>query len=1264
MAEYLLNMYSKLKGQLNQSLAKKRFVLFSANVLTPRRSFFTTPLIASKFIPTFVAHADSSKDTENPRIKNLVFRGGGPKGTVYIGAIKALEKQLGSLAGIERVAGASAGAITAALLAVGYQSGDIEELLSKTSYQDFLIENETADAVDEHVIRLAQAASPHSHFRKFTHLIWEAVKHPVLTTQLVKKFKNERGICSGEQFREWMDLVISKKVAEIENKPIENFRYLTYGELAELIKAKPTQYKNLYIIGAQFDLNDKLERPVYHTETKDMANYIISDSVRASMSIPFVFTPHGQYILNKANHQRERVAVAINTKNALDGGVLDNYPVHLFDVNQYLSTPDAAQHPTAPILNLETVGITLYDKRQAESFWQWGKKTLTSIRQDSSPYWKPLLEDNKAGITRHISIDVKGTGLLDFSLPPAKIKELVASGEKHVQDYFKTQAITLKTKQDEQRHQYMLNNDALIRKHLAKTNLTSHHYSDYFEKPAAYHVVAPYLKHFHRTDEDNPGANNQSVSLAMTGLSGSGKSELARYCAHRYGENHFWFCWQQGLLDAGALKDETKKPVIWIFKTEDENLFLEDYLSLADNLDEKLGESLRHEIAQQTTKTPAQKAQAIHKRIENTLMNSYHYLLVYDNVTPDNEKAIRQYYLSGGFKNGLNIITTTIDKKLLANTNHYRERLDLSDGLEENQAKQLLSRITNIPAQQISSALVVGALESNPWAITLAGHYLNQHPDLTPQAYLADFTQQHKMLEKQLTRVANDLGDRPSLQAALQLSLNKLKATPLSGETAYQLLQLCSYLQPDELPQSLLANYLSVTQPKLSSDELADVLVDSLKLVQAYSFLRETSLLKIKVDKTKEAVIKLYRIHRTTQQLMQSQVDTGNHFNMDTVAQAINQDLEKDTTLEHDYYQKRYLLPHIVTLLDQSQRQDSAHKPVITPSALAKLNFGAGQLYKALGNPKKALAYALNIPTQSINDDKEFLIKVALLTGRACQALEKFETAKDNYEKAYQVAKKLPSLTLLTQLEIKNDVGMAWRDLGDQYERLGHAQAEIDKCYTEAYAYLRPAYEAVCSNQDKTYDKIKIRVMTNYMEVLRKQNKLKAAEDVRKAIAPLVENPTGIERLVASYYFNSARLYSHQQQWKSGKDNIEKAIYYGEEEFKDIHHPLKARHLLALAQIQQELKEDAYTETLSKAWQNIEHTREPGHSLYDDIKQAYEAIKPHAPKIKQDNFSQAKLLAEQGLMADKTINSTKAERANAGTEAKPTSDGDSKKISK
>ena len=56
--------------------------------------------------------------------ENLIFKGGGAKGAIYPGAIRALEVK-GVMPYIKRFAGASAGSLIAALLAAGLSASEL-----------------------------------------------------------------------------------------------------------------------------------------------------------------------------------------------------------------------------------------------------------------------------------------------------------------------------------------------------------------------------------------------------------------------------------------------------------------------------------------------------------------------------------------------------------------------------------------------------------------------------------------------------------------------------------------------------------------------------------------------------------------------------------------------------------------------------------------------------------------------------------------------------------------------------------------------------------------------------------------------------------------------------------------------------------------------------------------------------------------------------------------------------------------------------------
>lgn len=74
---------------------------------------------------------------KSPGIKGLNFSGGGSKGVAYAGVIKALD-EAGKLEKVERVSGASAGAMTALLVSIGVSSAAFERLAKEIDFVTFL----------------------------------------------------------------------------------------------------------------------------------------------------------------------------------------------------------------------------------------------------------------------------------------------------------------------------------------------------------------------------------------------------------------------------------------------------------------------------------------------------------------------------------------------------------------------------------------------------------------------------------------------------------------------------------------------------------------------------------------------------------------------------------------------------------------------------------------------------------------------------------------------------------------------------------------------------------------------------------------------------------------------------------------------------------------------------------------------------------------------------------------------------------------------
>eukprot|EP01122_Echinamoeba_exundans_P015062 TRINITY_DN69_c0_g1_i4.p1 TRINITY_DN69_c0_g1~~TRINITY_DN69_c0_g1_i4.p1 ORF type:complete len:1227 (+),score=160.05 TRINITY_DN69_c0_g1_i4:737-4417(+) len=307
----------------------------------------------------------SSPEYANARnrllIRNLVFQGGGIKGLAYFGALKQLFNPSAvphgegapraELENILRLAGTSAGAITACVLAVGYSLEEAEKIVSDMALEEFL-DGELSQQV-------LQAKDTFSNGISVGGIIKYALGHLSTVVSMIETLKKHGGLCLGEKFRTWMDDIIAAKLTDGKNKRL---KFATFADLRAraLDPANGGRYKQLYVIGCNLETN---QEQIFSAETTP--NMIISDAVRISMSIPFVFRPHQVHIRVGSG---DRISVP-KSHSYVDGGVLNNFPLKIFDSWQYLAGLDLREQPPASspstssrkrqVYNHQTLGLRL-----------------------------------------------------------------------------------------------------------------------------------------------------------------------------------------------------------------------------------------------------------------------------------------------------------------------------------------------------------------------------------------------------------------------------------------------------------------------------------------------------------------------------------------------------------------------------------------------------------------------------------------------------------------------------------------------------------------------------------------------------------------------------------------------------------------------------------------------------------------------------------------------------------------------------------------
>jgi NTE family protein len=241
------------------------------------------------------------------QFRNLIFEGGGVKGIAHVGALQILE-QRAVLDGIRRVGGASAGAINALILALGYSVRDQLELM---------------ESVD---------------FRKF-------MDHSFGVIRDVRRLATDFGWYRGDFFTSWIGEIIRARLGT---------------EKATFADLRMSGGPDIHVIGTNLATGYS---EVFSAERHP--DCPLATAVRISMAIPLFFA---------ASRHGERQDVYV------DGGVMLNYPVKLFDRERYIETDEAYAARSTSYYNRENAEFVL--DRPGRSPYVYNRQTL-GLRLDT-----------------------------------------------------------------------------------------------------------------------------------------------------------------------------------------------------------------------------------------------------------------------------------------------------------------------------------------------------------------------------------------------------------------------------------------------------------------------------------------------------------------------------------------------------------------------------------------------------------------------------------------------------------------------------------------------------------------------------------------------------------------------------------------------------------------------------------------------------------------------------------------------------------------
>ena len=260
-------------------------------------------------------------------------------------------------------------------------------------------------------------------FEKFLDSSWGVVRD-------IKRLTEEFGWYKGDYFRAWIGDLIEKKTGNAN---------ITFEQAEKLVGEKGVSSIYFMVTNLSTGFSEVMSAEKH-------PGMCVADGVRFSMSLPIFFTAKR----------------GMRGDMYVDGGVLDNYPIKLFDRAKYLSDSATGvktkyyakrnrtflkKHPSSSpyIFNKHTLGFKLDSSEEISRFGDQAEPVVREITDlfDFAAAVITTYYHSQSNIHLHsddwqrtIYIDTLGVGMVDFNISKKTKEALVESGRKGTRDYF------------------------------------------------------------------------------------------------------------------------------------------------------------------------------------------------------------------------------------------------------------------------------------------------------------------------------------------------------------------------------------------------------------------------------------------------------------------------------------------------------------------------------------------------------------------------------------------------------------------------------------------------------------------------------------------------------------------------------------------------------------------------------------------------------------------------------------------------------------
>ena len=364
---------------------------------------------------------------------DMVFEGGGAKGMVFVGAMQEFEDRGHTH---DRLLGTSAGAITAALLAAGYNSGEMLEALAekkgkKSVFSDFM--GEPGSFSNSPLIQSGALAR-----------LLKNIDIPILPEALEKKLdqalikwvaSNPRashlfsfvelgGWYSADNFLEWISGKLDS--GEFNGKP-RKFSEMSLKQFYEATE------KDLSLVAS-----DTTAEMMLVLNRRTAPKLPVVWAVRMSMSIPLLWQ---EVVWQKEWGKYRKMKMEGHT--IVDGGLLSNFPIELF-ISDLKSVTDVMGNKTSEhVLGLlidETLPVPGAKTPRGKGKGKFDISQLATVQRLNHLMNTLLGARDKSVIEAFenyvVRMPAKGYGTTEFDMTDERRNTLVEAGRKAMYNYF------------------------------------------------------------------------------------------------------------------------------------------------------------------------------------------------------------------------------------------------------------------------------------------------------------------------------------------------------------------------------------------------------------------------------------------------------------------------------------------------------------------------------------------------------------------------------------------------------------------------------------------------------------------------------------------------------------------------------------------------------------------------------------------------------------------------------------------------------------